>query len=215
MTAQYGPREFARDFSVSRETLERFEQYAALLGRWGKAVNLIGPATASDIWRRHFADSAQLLALAPSFRTWVDLGSGAGFPGLVIAILTANQEDRAVHLVESNARKCAFLSDVARRTGVEVRVHDKRVADATREIGVADVVSARALAPLPDLLGHAVGFMRDGGFGLFPKGRDAQKEIEDARRDWAFQWKTSPSRTDSEAQIIKVWSLEAKRDKGL
>ncbi len=206
----YGPYEFARDFRVSRETLERFRLYEALLRKWQRAVNLVAPSTLDDIWRRHFADSAQVAELAPDAKKWVDLGSGAGFPGLVIAIMSANQDDREVHLVESNSRKCAFLSDVVRQTGVKVVVHDSRIDAAAAKIGVADVVSARALAPLASLLALSQPFFVRETVGLFLKGREALEEIAEAQKLWRFQWKTLPSRTDSQGQIIKIWNLEFK-----
>ncbi|MGC1586761.1 MAG: RsmG family class I SAM-dependent methyltransferase, partial [Rhodomicrobium sp.] len=116
--------EFARAFSVSHETVEKLELYGRLLIQWQKAVNLVAPATIPQLWQRHFADSAQLLRLAPRAKIWVDLGSGGGFPALVIAIMLANQEECCVHLIESNARKCAFLSEAARQTGAPARVHN-------------------------------------------------------------------------------------------
>ncbi len=139
-----GPEDFAAAFSVPRETVEKLELYAALLAQWQRAVNLVSPSTLNDIWHRHFADSAQILAFAPDARNWIDLGSGGGFPGLVIAILVANHENHDVHLIESNSRKCAFLSDVARRTGTAVKVHEGRIEDiATRgQLGTADVVTS-------------------------------------------------------------------------
>ncbi len=210
MDSGYGPDAFARDFRVSRETLERLKLYEALLQKWQRAVNLVAPSTLDDVWRRHFADSAQVAELAPDAKKWVDLGSGAGFPGLVIAMMTANHDDRKVHLVESNSRKCAFLSDVARQTGVQVVVHDSRSDAAAASIGVADVVSARALAPLPSLLALSQPFFVRETVGLFLKGREALEEIAEAEKLWRFRWKTSPSRTDSQGQIIKIWDLEFK-----
>ena len=124
-----------RAFSVSHETVEKLELYERLLLQWQKAVNLVSPTTLPQVWQRHFADSAQLIALAPNAKNWVDLGSGGGFPGLAIAIMLANQKECCVHLIESNSRKCAFLSEVARRTGASARVHNMRIAEAAEQRG--------------------------------------------------------------------------------
>ena len=122
------PEDFARAFGVSRETLERLETYEALLKQWQKTINLVAPSTLSDIWHRHFADSAQLLALAPpGAERWLDLGSGAGFPGLVLAILLAERGHGRVTLIESDTRKAAFLGEVARRVGVAVDILGTRI----------------------------------------------------------------------------------------
>lgn len=198
--------DFARVFSVSHETVEKLELYERLLLKWQKAVNLVAPATIPQIWQRHFADSAQLLRLAPNARTWVDLGSGGGFPGLAIAIMIANQKECSVHLIESNSRKCAFLSEVARQTGSPVRVHNARIADAAASgaVPAADVVTARALAPLDALLELALPFFGDASAGLFLKGREAGVEIADARTRWAFDVKIHPSISDAQGQILQI-----------
>ena len=201
-----GADDFARAFDVSHETLERLTLYTNLLERWQKAINLVAPNTLSHLWRRHIADSAQLMRLAPAARIWVDLGSGGGFPGLVIAILLANQEECFVHLVESNSRKCAFLFEVARQTGARVRVHNARIADAARSgaVPIADVITARALAPLNALLELALPFFGDASTGLFLKGREAFSEIADAKVRWAFDVKAHPSMSDTEGQILEL-----------
>ena len=149
------PETFAAQFDVSRETLTRLLAYQALLGRWQQRINLVGPATLDDFWARHAADSAQLLALAGDRRIWLDLGSGGGFPGLVVAIMLAESGGH-VHLVESDGRKAAFLRTVIREVGVPASVHNRRAEELAMagEASLADVqvISARALAPLPDLL---------------------------------------------------------------
>ena len=198
--------DFSRAFSVSHETVERLELYAALLRQWQKAVNLVAPSTLDEVWHRHFADSAQLIGLAPTARNWLDLGSGAGFPGLVIAIMLANQQNRSVHLVESNSRKCAFLQEVARRTGVSARIHEGRIEDMARR-GRAldvDVVTARALAPLDRLIALAEGFFSDQTVGLFLKGREASREMEEAAGVEGFSFRSLPSRVHGEGRIIEV-----------
>jgi 16S rRNA (guanine527-N7)-methyltransferase len=198
--------EFARAFRVSHETVEKLELYVRLLTQWQKAVNLVSPGTIPQIWQRHFADSAQLVKLAPHAKTWVDLGSGGGFPGLVIAILLANQKECSVHLIESNSRKCAFLSEVARQTGAPARVHNARIADAAASgaVPAADVVTARALAPLDALLELALPFFRDASAGLFLKGREAASEIADARKRWTFDVEIHPSISDPDGQILEI-----------
>ncbi|WP_245297162.1 MULTISPECIES: 16S rRNA (guanine(527)-N(7))-methyltransferase RsmG [Rhodomicrobium] len=209
-----GPADFAAAFDVPRETVERLETYAALLIQWQRAVNLVAPSTLNDVWQRHFADSAQLLARASAAKKWVDLGSGGGFPGLVIAILLANHENHIVHLIESNGRKCAFLSEVARRTGAPVKVHEGRIEDngLSGSIGAADVVSSRALAPLKLLLGLAQGFFADRTVGLFLKGRDAGQEIAEAGGLWRFEHECIPSCTSGEGKIVEIKNLISQGD---
>lgn len=207
---------FYKYFSVSRETLDRFVLYIEILEKWQKTINLVAPATLDQVWHRHFADSAQLLDVVPSdARRWVDLGSGAGFPGLVIAILRAGRGGRAdetpLTLIESDQRKAAFLREVARQTGVAVDIIAGRIEFSSTHgrISQADVVSARALAPLPKLLGLAAEFIPAGGQGVFLKGRGIDDEIRAAQRDWRFDCRLVPSRTDPEGRIVIVENLEA------
>lgn len=197
---------FGRVFHVSHETVERLKVYASLLEKWQSAVNLVAPNTLPQLWQRHFTDSAQLLNFAPDAKIWVDLGSGGGFPGLVIAILLANQGECCVHLVESNSRKCAFLFEVARQTGARVRIYNARIADAAQSgaIAIPDVVTARALAPLDALLELALPFFGDASTGLFLKGREALSEIADAKRRWAFDVSIHPSMSDAEGKILEI-----------
>ena len=198
--------DFAQTFPVSHETVEKLELYSRLLIKWQKAVNLVAPATIPQLWQRHFADSAQLLKLAPHAKTWVDLGSGGGFPALVIAIMLANQGECCVHLIESNARKCAFLSEVARQTGAPARVHTMRIADAAAAgaVPAADVVTARALAPLDALVELAAPFLGSASVALFLKGREAGVEIADARNRWVFDLKIHPSISDAQGQVLEI-----------
>jgi len=209
------PEAFADAFRVSRETVERLRLYEELLRRWQKAINLVAPSTLEQIWHRHFADSAQLLDFAPEMagRTdapvWLDLGSGAGFPGMVIAILLANHASARIHLVESHARKCAFLAEVARETGTPVEIHQTRIESlsaADRVIRPA-LVSARALAPLERLLELAAPFMGEETRGLFLKGREAEEEIRRAGRRFSFHHRLHPSRTDATGRIVEIDSL--------
>ena len=169
---------FAEAFKVPRETIHRLSRYADLLAHWQNSTNLVAPATLPSLWSRHFADSAQLRDLAPDARLWLDLGSGAGFPGLVIAILQAGRPNFRMHLVEANKRKCAFLAEVARETAAPVEVHCARIealAETTQRL-VPEVVSARALAPLPRLLELAAPFFGAKTRGLFLKGREEEAD---------------------------------------
>lgn len=212
-----GPTEFAAAFGVPRETVDKLELYGDLLRKWQRAVNLVAPSTLGDLWHRHFADSAQLLACAPDAKIWVDLGSGGGFPGLVIAIMLANHENQCVHLIESNSRKCAFLAEVARGTGAPAKIHEGRIEDFARggRFGTVDVVTSRALAPLTGLLGLARGFFTERTSGLFLKGREAGQEIEEARRHWRFDVRSAPSRTGGDGSIVEVRTLIPKGDDSL
>jgi 16S rRNA (guanine527-N7)-methyltransferase len=194
---------------VSRETKEKLELLERELRRWQAIKNLVGPATLDRIWDRHIVDSLQLLDLAPEARTWLDLGSGAGFPGLVLAIAGAERGLR-VHLVESNSRKCAFLRHVVRLAGAPATIHEARLeAVIPGFVGRADVVSARALAALPLLLEWTEPLLKAGAIGLFPKGRDAEIELTEARKRWTFAADILPSRTDSEARILRITSIES------
>jgi 16S rRNA (guanine527-N7)-methyltransferase len=188
---------------VSRETRERLELYADLLRKWQRSINLVGPRTIGDLWNRHFTDSAQLLPLippveTPATRVLVDFGSGAGFPGLVLAILGAGE----VHLIESDQRKATFLREVARATGTPVTIHAKRIEQVAPF--PADVVSARALAPLSDLLGFAAPFLRPDSLCLFPKGQMAEDELSAASKTWNMTVDRIQSVTDSSATILRI-----------
>ena len=196
-------------FDVSRETRERLDVLVAELRRWQKAKNLVGPGTLDTIWTRHIADSLQLVSLAPDANVWLDLGSGAGFPGLVIAIMLHGRDGARVHCVESNGRKCSFLRHAARTTGAPVTVHNARIEDVIASFtGKVDIVTARALAPLPRLLGWTAPLLTTGVQALFPKGDNALGELTEARESWKFEVETIPSRTDPRGQILRIGSLE-------
>ena len=201
-----GAEDFAAAFDVSRETLGQLLTYVTLLEQWQPRINLVAGATLPDVWHRHLADSAQLLALAPDARTWLDLGSGAGFPGLVVAIMAHGKPGPNVTLIESDRRKSAFLAEVARRTGISVEIHTARIEQIAtqRMLGAVDVVSARALAPLVRLIPMSLPFFGDETVGLFPKGRDAESEVEQARANWAFDVEMTPSLTDAAARIVAI-----------
>ena len=157
---------------VSRETEERFAIYADLLARWQRIKNLVSPATLAEVWTRHLADSAQIQPLMPDALRWADIGSGAGFPGLVVAILLAGRPGAHVDLIEANARKCAFLREVARACGAPATVHNARIEDALPGLKSIDVLTARALAPLPVLLEMGKVLIDGGTTAVFLKSRD-------------------------------------------
>ena len=196
------PRGFQDLTGVADGTLEKLEVYVDLLRRWGDRINLVGRASLDDPWRRHVLDSAQLHPLLPADGgAVVDLGSGAGLPGLVLAIMDADR----VHLVESTGRKCAFLARALRETGAQARVHDCRVEDLAPF--PAGVVTARACAPLPKLLGLAWPFTREDGLCLFLKGRKADKELTESAKNWTMDVSKSTSLSDPSGVILKVENL--------
>ncbi len=204
-----GPQSFAEAFDVPRETILALERYADVLAHWQRTTNLVAPSTLRQIWSRHFADSAQLLSLAPEARLWLDIGSGGGFPGLVVAVLRAQAADFQMHLVESNQKKCAFLAEIARVTETPVDIHPKRIeefAENAQRLRL-DVVSARGLAPLPRLLALTEPFLTEGTKGLFLKGRETEKEIETAKGRWAFDVCRHRSLTAKGAHIVEVTNL--------
>lgn len=189
----------AEALGVSRETHARLAQYVHLLRAWNARVNLVSRLSLDDAWRRHVLDSAQLMPLIPAgARVLVDLGSGAGFPGLVLSILGVPE----VHLIESDARKCAFLREAARATGANATIHARRIEAMTPF--PADVVTARALAPLPKLLDLASPFLQPHTMCVFLKGKNAAEELREARRRWRMDETIVPSRTDPEASVLVI-----------
>jgi 16S rRNA (guanine527-N7)-methyltransferase len=192
---------------VSPETEARLAIYVELLGRWRKVTNLISEATFAEVWTRHIADSAQLLALAPQARRWVDIGSGAGFPGMVVAIQLADAPGARVHCLESDRRKCAFLREVARATGAPAEIHPVRIESIDpATLAPVDAVTARAFAPLPRLIEFARVWLAQGAVGVFPRGRsaEAQLDITPAASDLAID--IFASKLDPEAAILRVRS---------
>jgi 16S rRNA (guanine527-N7)-methyltransferase len=193
---------------VSRETEQRLSILVDELRRWQSVKNLVGSGTLDRIWIRHVADSAQLLDHAPDARRWIDLGSGAGFPGLVLGVLLRDRPDAQIHLVESNGRKCAFLRHAARVTGANAVVHQARLETVVgRFAGSIDVVTARALARLVDLIAWTRPLLQSGAIGLFPKGREAQAELTEAAKSWTFSAQIVPSRTSSDGRILCIKGL--------
>ncbi|BAQ15799.1 16S rRNA (guanine(527)-N(7))-methyltransferase RsmG [Methyloceanibacter caenitepidi] len=200
---------FADTFKVSHETIHRLERLVDLLEHWQKTTNLVAPSTLPDVWGRHLADSAQLSGLAPKARLWLDLGSGGGFPGLVVAILRSGDPDFRMHLVESNHKKCAFLGQAVRAVQAPVDIHAMRIEQFAENAQSLrpDVVSARALAPLPRLLELAEPFLRGETRGLFLKGRETEAEIASAQDRWSFGHVCHPSLTADDAWVVQVTNL--------
>ncbi len=193
--------------SVSRETQERLKTYLALLEKWQAKINLVSPATLPDAWERHFVDSAQLEPLIPNeAETLYDLGCGAGFPGLVLAIL---RPALSVSLIESDSKKCAFLQTVSRETGVAVMVENNRIEAAAARLPAPDVITARALASLAKLLDYCAPWIAANPdlVLIFPKGAQAQAEIDEAAQKWDFLIETSQSSTDAAGQILVLKSV--------
>lgn len=220
-TTAYGrridtPELFAEEFSVSRETVSRLKTYEDLLKRWQKTINLVAPGTVADVWHRHFSDSAQLWRLAESpTGVWLDFGSGAGFPGLVLAIMAAEKAATRHILIESDSRKAAFLREVVRHTGVAVDILCTRIesTETLAKVETASCVTARALAPLPRLAGLVAPYFELSTRGLFLKGREVAAELEAARRDWDFEYSLVPSLTETGARIVVLHGLRAKNSR--
>ena len=190
---------------VSRETEERLAAFVALLDRWRETTNLISNATFASVWTRHVADCAQLLALAPDARRWVDMGSGAGFPGLVIAIQLADVPEAKVHCIESDQRKCAFLREAARATGAAAIIHPERVeAIEPESLGPVDAVTARAFAPLPLTLELARPWIERGAVGVFPRGESARDQMAALPEATAYAIEPLPSAVDPKAAILRI-----------
>lgn len=190
---------------VSRETAARLELYVSLLRRWQPAQNLISPKTLPEIWRRHIADSAQLAALFPEARRWIDIGSGGGLPGIVTAILLAGQPGATVHLVESNQRKCAFLRTVIRETGAPAQVHEGRIESVLKQWREpVDFISARALASLALLLDLTAPLLATGARAAFHKGEDFDAELAEASKSWSVNLIRHKSLIDPNSSIIEI-----------
>jgi 16S rRNA (guanine527-N7)-methyltransferase len=197
---------------ISRETEQRLDAYVALVLQWQKTTNLIAPSTIAEIWTRHVADSLQLLDLAPVAKIWIDFGSGGGFPGIPIACALAQTPGAQIHVVESNGKKAAFLRAAVRATGAPVTVHAERIenfGDSFKDR--ADVVTARALAPLKLLCDQAFSLIVRGAIGLFLKGQDVEVELTETAKYWTIQPDLVPSRTSPDGRIVIVRRLDRRR----
>jgi 16S rRNA (guanine527-N7)-methyltransferase len=194
---------------VSRETLERLDRFVDFLLMWQRTTHLIAPSTVPQLWTRHIADSLQLLDLAGTARHWVDVGSGGGFPGLIIACALGDAEGATVHLVESNTKKAAFLREASRIAGAPAHVHGERIEQfASRSHHGLEIVTARAVAPLKALLKLCFPLLTgSGATALFPKGRQAEMELADAANSWTMEAQLIPSRTDPLGRIVRIRDL--------
>jgi 16S rRNA (guanine527-N7)-methyltransferase len=196
---------------VSRETVERLDRYVTLLEHWNATTNLVAPSTLPQVWTRHIADSLQLLDFAPDARVWIDLGSGGGFPGIPLACALADRPGVQFHLVESNGKKAAFLREAVRITDAPVTIHAERIEKFGDSFsGRADAVTARALAPLKLLCDQAFPLITRGAIGLFPKGQDVEAELTETAKYWTFTADLEPSKTNPDARIVIVRSLESR-----
>ncbi|MFG6499136.1 16S rRNA (guanine(527)-N(7))-methyltransferase RsmG [Sulfitobacter sp. 1A13191] len=190
------------DLDVSRETFEKLKAFAELVRKWNPKINLVSKSSLDDLWPRHILDSVQILELATGRGRWVDLGSGGGFPGIVVSILNQEEHRFDVVMVESDQRKSAFLRTAIRELDLTAKVKTERIEEL--ECLEADVLSARALADLTKLLGFAELHLKRGGIALFPKGQSWQREDLEARQDWNYDLETVTSKTNSDAAILKI-----------
>jgi 16S rRNA (guanine527-N7)-methyltransferase len=194
---------------VSRETEARLDRYVALLLEWQVKTNLVSPSTLPNLWTRHISDSLQLLSLAPRAKVWADLGSGGGFPGVVLACAMAEISGATVHLVERNAKKAAFLREALRVTNSPGIVHLTDIGDSVDSVvGKVDCVTARAVAPLHQLIGFAEPLVRQGAKALFLKGQDVEAELTEATKYWNIKSRLHSSRTGGHGWIVELDQIE-------
>ena len=192
---------------VSRETFERLQAFEKLFLKWNRSINLAAPSTLDDVWRRHILDSAQLARLAPAATRWVDLGSGGGFPGLVLGFLLAERDGASIDLVESNRKKASFLQSVVGQFDLPARVIARRIDDSYALVPEPEIVTARALAALPDLLDLAAPWLTKKARALFHKGRDYRAEVEESAHRWGFDLVEHSSMTDPHGVILDISEL--------
>ena len=201
---------------VSRETEARLDRYVALLVQWQTKTNLVAPSTLPNLWTRHISDSLQLLALAPSAKVWVDLGSGGGFPGVVLACALAEKAGANVHLIERNAKKAAFLREAVRVTSAAGTVHLAGIGDIVDRIdSPVDCVTARALAPLHQLIGFAEPLVGKGAKALFLKGQDIEAELTEATKYWNIQPRLHSSRTGGHGWVVELDRIERRNSSAM
>jgi 16S rRNA (guanine527-N7)-methyltransferase len=192
---------------VSRETFDNLEAFEKMFRTWAGRINLVAPSTLDDVWSRHVLDSAQLIPLAEGANRWLDLGSGGGFPGLVIAFLLKERSDGHIDLVESNRKKAGFLQAVIGEFSLPARVHAHRIDDKINGLAQPEVVSARALAPLPLLLRLAFPWLSTGAIGLLHKGRDYRQEIRESTPLWRYDLVEHRSKVDTDSVILEISNL--------
>lgn len=192
---------------VSRETFDRLIAFEMAFKHWAERINLTARSTLDDLWSRHIIDSAQVLRLAPTVRDWVDAGTGGGFPGAVVAILVSERPDVRVRLVESAGKKCAFLRTVLSELAPRAEIHCRRIETSVADWHPPEMVTARALAPLDDLVRLLARWLENGSRALFHKGRDYRGEIERARDSWNLDLIEHPSVVDSSGAILEIVRL--------
>jgi 16S rRNA (guanine527-N7)-methyltransferase len=192
---------------VSRETFGSLKEFEALFQKWNAHINLVAPSTVGDIWGRHILDSAQLFQLAPSATRWVDLGSGGGFPGLVLAFLLRDRQDSTIHLIESNRKKASFLQSVTGQFDLPARIVAKRVEDCYPLVIRPQIVTARALAPLSMLLDMTAPWLKAGTTALFHKGRDYRSELAESAHRWSFDLVEHQSMIDRQSVVLELRNL--------
>lgn len=192
---------------VSRETFNRLIAFQAVFEKWAQRINLVSPATLPEVWQRHILDSAQLARLQPEAKHWVDLGSGGGFPGLILAFLLVDRAGASIALIESNRKKAGFLQAVIGEFSLPARVHAKRIEDCWDLVGNVEVVTARALAPLPLLLCLSAPWLRRSARGLFHKGRDYRAEVEESAKLWRFELIEHQSMIDPQSVVLEIGSV--------
>ena len=194
-------------FLVSRETMDMLQIYVNLLAKWQQKTNLVSNSTLKKVWHRHICDSAQLKIIKQKPTKWLDIGSGAGFPGLVLAILGREQPDFHVQLVESNGKKCAFLRQVIRETNIPASVNYIRIESAAKQIDDFDIVTARALSSLDNLFEITLGWFETGAIGIFPKGREYLAELKECRGRWEFDLIKHTSLIEENSVLLEVHNL--------
>lgn len=192
---------------VSRETYDSLIRFEQTFLKWAARINLVAPSTFQEAWTRHVLDSAQLLPLAPTAKNWLDIGSGGGFPGLVLGLLLKERPDASIELVESNRKKCGFLQAMAGEFKMPARVHARRIEDVASAVATPEIVTARALASLPLLLELASPWLVSGATALFHKGRGYQSEVEESTHQWQFDLVEHPSRIDPHGVILEIRGL--------
>lgn len=193
---------------VSRETFEDLTAFEVMFRAWASRINLAAPSTLDDLWNRHILDSAQLAPLAPSALRWLDLGSGGGFPGLILAFLLKGRPGGQIDLIESNRKKAGFLQAVVGQFSLPARVHARRIDEEIKGLAQPEVVSARALAPLPFLLDLALPWLSTGAKALLHKGRDYRREIQESSLMWQYDLVEHRSRVDADSVILEIANLE-------
>jgi 16S rRNA (guanine527-N7)-methyltransferase len=208
-TEDLSPRQFQAKADISAETLDLYQRWYHLLTRWNQKINLVGQNTLSNFWLRHALDSHQLYADLPAgTKTIIDLGAGAGFPGIALAILMRDTPGAQITMVESNGKKCNFLRTVIRELSLPATAVQGRAENLAPQ--PYDVVTARAFAPLPKLLTYAQPFWHADTLGIFPKGESWEAELNDAKADWDFTYEARPSQTDELARVLKITGLQLK-----